>query len=311
MCKFIKPKADASNPPEKRGTAVDSFWGCHTTVDMVPNEVLFKSEMQSLKYLEWRAKQYPLLREMMGLWGNHQDEIVLDYGCGPGSDLIGFLLYSNARRVIGIDISKKALDYASRRIALHNIPQSKVTLIQTSDSAKTIPLPDNSVDYIYSLGVLHHASNPDDIMAEFYRILKPSKKADIMVYNRESVWFHLYVAYKKKILDGLYENLSDEQAFARTTDSELCPISRCYKSEEFLSICLKAKFQGDYAGGYYSLWELDRLKKYKSAALSDSRLSEEHRVFLGNLTEDALPENNGKYAGIGGTYHLLKGKEVM
>ncbi len=47
------------------------------------------------------------------------------YGCGPGNDLVGFLLWGHARQVIGIDISRKALELARRRLALHRIDGSQ------------------------------------------------------------------------------------------------------------------------------------------------------------------------------------------
>jgi hypothetical protein len=28
----------------------------------------------------------------------------LDYGCGPGNDVVGFLLHTNAKQVIGMDV---------------------------------------------------------------------------------------------------------------------------------------------------------------------------------------------------------------
>ena len=44
---------------------------------------------------------YPLFREFAHPWGDHDGEVVLDYGCGPGNDVTGFLLHTKAKRVIG------------------------------------------------------------------------------------------------------------------------------------------------------------------------------------------------------------------
>lgn len=286
-------------------TAVESFWAKHTTAH--PKLLITRTGKQDEAFLKWRSDKYPMFHELMGLWGNHAGEVVLDYGCGPGTDIIGFLLYSNPSKVIGIDISPKALWFAKRRMALHSIPLNKVELIRVSDSVPTIPLEDNSIDFIYTQGVLHHTSYPEKILAELYRILKPRGTASIMVYNRESVWYHLYVAYEQMLLQNNYRGLTTGQAFALTTDSSDCPISRCYKPQEFLALCQAAGFSGEYAGGYYSLLELDMLKKYKDAALADIKLELEHWRFLANLSQEALPKYNGKYAGIGGVYRLEKG----
>src|SRR4051794_22721099 len=66
-------------------TRVESYWGRHT-VDTSKLWTRRASERQ----LEWRFAQYPLFREFSGLWGNHDGEVILDYGCGPGNDLTGF-----------------------------------------------------------------------------------------------------------------------------------------------------------------------------------------------------------------------------
>src|SRR5215475_4593523 len=94
-------------------TPVDVYWGEHTV-----NSVPFKTADESLKYLQWRSEQYPAFHEFMQLYGNHDDQVVLDYGCGPGNDLVGFLVYTNAKEVIGIDVSEKALGLAMQRLAL-------------------------------------------------------------------------------------------------------------------------------------------------------------------------------------------------
>ena len=56
---------------------------------------------------------------------------------------------------------------------------------------------DNSVDYIFSQGVIHHTSYPEKILSELYRVLKLGGKAKIMVYNYDSPFVHQYIAYYK------------------------------------------------------------------------------------------------------------------
>jgi ubiquinone/menaquinone biosynthesis C-methylase UbiE len=284
-------------------TPVDNYWGDHTV-----NSNPFKTQKESLDYLEWRFEEYPLFRELMGLWGDHSNEVVLDYGCGPGNDITGFLVHSKAKKVIGVDISEKALRLASQRLGLHKIKQVRVELVQLSDAEPKIPLEDSSVDYIYCEGVLHHTSYPERIMLEFHRILKPSGIASIMVYNKNSIWLHLYTAYEKMILQNAFPGLNLEEAFARNIDGVDCPIARCYIAEEFIELCRAANFRAEYLGGYLSNFELEILKRLKQQALADDRLENIHKVFLSNLINDknGYPIYKGKYAGIGGVYRLIK-----
>jgi SAM-dependent methyltransferase len=305
MLDFIKSKFAGINHlfTGAKNISVDEYWSAHTV-----NSIPFESARQSLEYLEWRFQQYPKFKELMELYGEHKDQCILDYGCGPGNDLVGFLTSTSAAKVIGVDISSKALGLATQRLKLHQIDSHSFQLIQISDSSPNIPLPDNSIDYIYCEGVLHHTSYPQEILKEFFRILKPSATAMIMVYNRDSLWFHLYTAYIKRIVENTFLDMDIETAFSKNTDGENCPISRCYKPLDFIDLCEAGGFKTDFVGGYLSLHELNCLEKYKEIAIADSRLSEEHRSFLISLTSDqsGYPMFEGKYAGIGGVYKLSK-----
>jgi len=292
-----------SNWARTAGTAVDIYWGDHT-VKSLP----FGTAEESKNYLEWRCNEYPLLREFMQLYGQRDGQIILDYGCGPGNDLVGFLIHTNAQKVIGMDISGKALGLAAHRLALHNIASDRTELVQISDAVQRIPLGDQTVDYINCSGVLHHTSVPQDILKEFYRVLKPHSRACIMVYNRNSLWFHLYTAYDKMVVKNAFSGLSLDEAFSKNTDGEACPISRCYRSEEFIGLCETAGFQAEFVGGYLSQHELNLLRALHGKALKDDRLADEHKEFLRGLVNDehGYPMYNGKHAGIGGVYTLLK-----
>ncbi len=300
---FLCPLPPVERHHAEGKTEVDSYWGQHTV-----NSLPFVSAGESLRYLEWRFQEYPLCREFMDLWGRHDGEVILDYGCGPGNDLAGFLVHTRARQVIGMDISARSLDLARRRLALHKVGLDRVRMIQITDTTLTIPLPDNSVDYVHSAGVLHCTSHPDVLLTELFRVLKPGGRACVMVYNRDSLWLHLYTAYLRQIIEGTFADLSLEEAFRRNTDGPNCPVVRCYSGEEFLTLCREAGFQGRYLGGHLSRDELAWHKQSAVRAITDDRLAREHREFLKGLTTDSngYPLYQGKHAGVGGVFQLHK-----
>jgi ubiquinone/menaquinone biosynthesis C-methylase UbiE len=287
-------------------TNTDAYWGTHTVKDAP-----FLSAKQSLDYLEWRFQAYPLFRDLMELYADHAGEVILDYGCGPGNDVVGFLQYSNTGKVIGIDVSRRSLELTAYRIAVHGFPLERVELRHISDSVAHIPLENASVDYVLSGGVIHHASEPASILRELYRVLKPGGTGCIMVYNYRSIFVHLYVAYARMILDNVYPGLSLEEVFQRSTDGEDCPVSRYYREEEFVTLCQQAGFEAEFKGGYIGESELNWWRQWGAQAKADQRLAEEHRNFLNELTFDShgYPSYRGKYAGIGGVYCLHKTKE--
>jgi SAM-dependent methyltransferase len=284
-------------------TEVDRYWTGHTV-----NSTPFLTAGQSLAYLEWRFAEYPLFREFSGLYSSHDGEVVVDYGCGPGNDLTGFAVHSNARKIIGIDVSRTALELARARLALHHVPHTRLELIQIPDSTTAIPLADGVADYLQAQGVLQHTSEPAALLREFHRVVRPGCRVVLMVYNADSVWRHLYVAYDKMIVEGRFADLDLDEAFRRCTDGEDCPISRSWHADEFIAMCDGAGFDAEYLGGYLSRHELERLDSSWARALSDPRLGDEQREFLRGLSFDrwGYPMRSGFHAGIGGTYRLTR-----
>jgi SAM-dependent methyltransferase len=300
------PRTDEARAPAVREavaaapTPVDRFWDEHTL-----NPRPFRSARESERHLEWRFAQYPLFRELMDLWGEHDGETILDYGCGPGDDVTGFLLYTRARRVIGMDVSPRALRLTRHRLALHRVDLDRVELVQTNDASATVPLPDASVDFVNCGGVLHHTSHPEAILGELRRVLRPGGRAHVMVYNRDSVFFHLFTAYVRMLLEGAFPGHPVEEAFRRNTDGPECPVSRAYRPAEFAALCESAGFEARFVGGYLSYWDVGSLE-HLGRAVADGRLADEHREFLARVDRDerGFPLHGGKHAGGGGVYRL-------
>lgn len=284
---------------ESGATSVEAYWGRHTV-----NSIPFRSAGESLRYLVKRSEQYPLFERLMELDADHSQDVVLDYGCGPGNDLVGFAVRGKARRVIGMDVSMRALLLARSRLALHGLDPSRVELVQVSDDEPRLPLETGSVDYLYCEGVLHHTTHPDAILAELARVMRADARGHIMVYNRHSLWFNLYTAYVRQIVQGAFPGLSVDDAFQRNTDGEDCPISRAYRPEDFAALCRAAGFRVSYLGGYFAEQELALFHTTLPAALADPRLAVEQREFLRSLTlgADGYPRYEGNYAGVGGVF---------
>ena len=285
-------------------TASQKYWTGHT-VASVP----FRNEKDSLAHLDERARIYPQLEDFMELYGDHTGEVVVDYGCGPGNDLVGFLTRSRARQIVGIDVSKTALQLASHRLGLHDREDlSRVRLCLKSEADPAIPLADGSVDHIYCEGVLHHTSDPVAIMKEFHRILMPGGCAVVMVYNEDSICVQLYLAYIRMILQGVDGKLPLRQAFQRFADGEGCPIAHCWRPVEYSEMANQAGFNVEYRGGYLATSELEQIKTHYFSAICDHRLPVQQREYLRALEFDAkgYPLYQGKYAGLGGVFKLLR-----
>ena len=283
------PASNQSSPQE--------YWTEHN----VTNHATFCSISQSLEYLEWRNSQYPGYIDLMPVSG-FDDKVIVDYGCGPGHDLVGFISCSRPTRLIGMNVSGSSLTEAKARVDLHG---GKVDLIHLDEGEQRLPLSDTSVDVIHCSGVLHHTQYPGKILREFRRILKPGGFVQVMVYNYDSIWMHLYVAYHRMILNNLVGDGSLRGAFRLSTDGPDCPISDCYTSSQFLELARGSGLSGSFRGAAISAHEMKQLPT-RWDAFEDRRLNLESRRFLSELMIDkrGLPTYRGAVAGVDGCFEL-------
>jgi ubiquinone/menaquinone biosynthesis C-methylase UbiE len=93
-----------------------------------------------------------------------EDKVVADFGCGPRGTLAWI---PKTRLKIGIDVL--TLDYL-KHFGASMKTHGMLYLASTED---IIPLPDSSVDILYSMNSLDHVADLPKISAELQRILKP------------------------------------------------------------------------------------------------------------------------------------------
>lgn len=263
----------------------------------------FATPQESLEYFHWRNDQYFNYIELMPVAG-FDGQRVMDYGCGPGHDLVGFGTLSRCARLVGVDVSSSSIRESRARLALHGIA-AEVMLLEAEIPA--LPFEDGAFDHVHSSGVLHHTPDPVGILRELKRVLRPGGTANVMVYNYDSLWVHLYVAYQRMIVEGLYPGEALREQFKRSTDGDQCPISNCYRQSEWIAICEQAGFEAIHSGTAISVFELSLLER-RFAAIMDRRLPAESREFLKALEFDrrGLPTYRGHYAGIDACYQLVR-----
>jgi SAM-dependent methyltransferase len=83
--------------------------------------------------------------------GDVKGKTVLEYGCGDGVNTV--LLANRGAHVIALDLSPELIAVAKQRLLTHGIT-SGVDLIV--GSAHNLPLPDDSIDVVFGIAILHH-----------------------------------------------------------------------------------------------------------------------------------------------------------
>lgn len=116
--------------------------------------------------------------EVLSLVGSKQG-IAIDIGCGLGDLTIEIASRFPDMQVIGVDISKTAIDAAAKKAKSRNVN------FQAHD-VHTLPFEDNSIDLIVSHGTLHHFKDISKIFTELYRVLKPNSLAYLVDLRRDA-----------------------------------------------------------------------------------------------------------------------------
>jgi len=106
---------------------------------------------------------------------------ILDAGCGDGSflDRLAKHLDRPATSYIGLDYSQHQLAKAAR------LPY----WFQQCDLGLGIPLPDRSVDIVHASEVIEHLVNPDLLLTEAARVLRPGGHVVITTPNLHA-WYN-------------------------------------------------------------------------------------------------------------------------
>ena len=141
------------------------------------------SEQELLNYanreLNWCKKNVSLMSRLP--FEQMKNSITLNIGCGAGTEALEIALGGGS--CIAMDITNpaaKATDTVLRKLNQGEGIQG---------DARFLPFKDNSIDYIYSSGVLHHSDDVPKSISEIYRVLKPGGYAFIMLYATWSIMF--------------------------------------------------------------------------------------------------------------------------
>jgi SAM-dependent methyltransferase len=108
---------------------------------------------------------------------------VLEVGCGAGVDLARFA--RGGARVTGVDLAQSAIDLARTNFKQQGLQGE----FQVGDG-EYLRFPNDAFDLVYAHGVVQYTANPEKLVQECRRVLKPGGQAIFQVYNRVS-WLNV------------------------------------------------------------------------------------------------------------------------
>lgn len=144
------------------------------------------------------------------LLGDVRGKTVLDFGCGAGENIIPLL--ERGAHVIGLDISPDLIGVARRRLA-DAVAHADLRIA----SAYATSLPDESIDVIFSMALIHHLEI-DPVLREMQRILAKGGK----VILREPIRFSSRYAYLRNLLPARGDISEYEHPLTTEEFSKIC-----------------------------------------------------------------------------------------
>lgn len=140
----------------------------------------FDSPASLARMREWLLERYGDLEKAPWMTEHGERPLLIDAGCGAGMsglELLGPLV--PRIRYLGIDVSEAA-DVARQRFHERGLDAG---FMQADIS--NLPLPEASVDLIFSEGVLHHTNSTEHTLKSLARLLKPGGRFMFYVYRRK------------------------------------------------------------------------------------------------------------------------------
>lgn len=142
----------------------------------------YENEEIKIKQREWLLERYCGGDEkVMDKWLEGGPKIIMDAGCGSGySGMIFWGDRIKEHKFLGVDISE-AVEVAKSRFEEAGYPGEFLKV-----SVLDLPVPDNSIDIIFSEGVLHHTDSTEKSLIYLTSKLKKGGRFLFYVYIKKA-----------------------------------------------------------------------------------------------------------------------------
>lgn len=110
---------------------------------------------------------------------------VLDMGCGSGRFTIA-LAQLGAKMVTGIDLGKTGITIGQK--VSENLKLKNIKFLE--GNVTSLPFENESFDFVFSKGVLHHTGDLEKGLDEYYRVLKKDGKGFLYLYGSGGLFWN-------------------------------------------------------------------------------------------------------------------------
>ncbi|WP_051610339.1 class I SAM-dependent methyltransferase [Terasakiella pusilla] len=164
----------------------------------------------------------------------------LEVGTGPGYD--AKTLIELGANYFGIDLTPQNIKRANANLQSINLNAFSIR----EGNAIELPFENNSFDFCFSNGVLHHVYEFDKTISEVFRVLKPGGRAFITLYNKKSIFYKLMVAsYSFKYRYNKEKSVEEILSLIEYNGVGGMPLVRVFDDKEITRILEKEGFVVD------------------------------------------------------------------
>lgn len=182
-------------------------------------------------YIADRIADTSAYSELFHPFASFKGKTVLDLGCNTGYLLHSFL-QAESFNAIGGDIVDSYLDQARKS-------HPEIQFVKTTPTS--IPLPDNSVDVVYTIDTVEHLSSVEEIFREVFRVLKPGGRF-LVHFNP---WLNPYGSHLEDIIAFPWPHV------VFSMDTLLKTAERVYESPEYPTACYFLEPNGEKVANPY------------------------------------------------------------
>lgn len=172
---------------------VRAFWnteacGTHFVETFTDTRDFYEKFREHRYRTEWHLLQLVPFAESRG-------KRVLEIGIGNGAD--GAMFALNGAFYTGADLTTAALEATRRHFEVLGLAGEF-----KQENAEKLSFADESFDWVYSHGVLHHTPNTAVALSEVWRVLKPGGRAIVMLYHKHSFnyWVRIMTYMRLRLL---------------------------------------------------------------------------------------------------------------
>jgi ubiquinone/menaquinone biosynthesis C-methylase UbiE len=233
---------------------VKEFWNANPCQASLSREAERRCYFEDISRKRFQGREWHV--PIIAKFDSFRGKDVLEIGCGIGTD--GMEFARHGAEYIGVDLTPKSVELVRERFKVFGVPGR----LEVANAEEGLPLADESIDHVYSFGVIHHSPTPEKIAGEIYRVLRKRGTFTVMLYNRSSINYYIEIMFLRrlfkwcllpKFMPGLVsaitgfdrwkleghrdllkkrKKISKKEWISMNTDGPFCPLARVYNHQQ-------------------------------------------------------------------------------